>query len=179
MKRLALMVLMLAALASPAFAQYGGLGLFSDVQGNSCNLTDAGGTIQVHVFHILNPGEESSGSRWKMVPPAGAVWVYLAFSSTFSSIGQADSDISIGYSGCLTTTTYLGMAFWTSAVPGGTCTYVTITAPLGGEAEGTDCDFAAVILRKSGVAIVNPDAGCQCNIPTQPSTWGQVKALYR
>jgi hypothetical protein len=30
-----------------------------------------------------------------------------------------------------------------------------------------------------GQLIVNPAPGCQCSVPVEETTWGQVKALYQ
>src|SRR5262249_35019512 len=97
---------------------------------------------------------------------------------TFTPIGNVTSDESLGYGSCVSTTTNLGNLLFinTAAVPA--CGYVSVVAadnfanPI-----ATDCVFGEYTV-KTGQAIMNPNAGCQCNIATQPTSWGKVKALY-
>jgi len=181
MKRLALMVIMVLALAAPAFAQTGSLGVFSDDQGNSCNITDIGGGafFSTYIVHKFSGGDiGATGCRFKVVPPAGSTWNYFAFTSAFTTIGGANTDLSVGYGGCQTVTFLVGSALWQSVVAGPPCSYVTIEEGLTGLLF-TDCNFGEVTQATPGKGIVNPTGGCQCNIAVQPATWGQVKALYR
>ena len=181
MKGFALMVLVVLALAAPALAGVGTLGVFADNQGNSCNITDAGGggLVTTYIVHKMGPGDEASGVRFRVDPPAGATWNYAAFTTAFTGVGAANTDISVGYGGCQPATILTGSVLWISIVAGPACTFVQIKEGFTGTVLATDCLFAEIVMPKPGEAIVNPNGGCQCNIAVQPSTWGQVKALYR
>jgi hypothetical protein len=177
MKRFALLVLVVLALASPAMAGLGTLGLFADNQGNSCNITDVGGFLSIYLLHVMKPGDESTATRFAIGPPAG--WTYVTYSTTFVGFGDAMSDLSVGYGGCQPSTIIVAQFFFTSTVAA-PCSYVNVL-PNGitNNVLGLDCNFAEIEMPKSGQAIVNPNAGCQCDVAVQPTTWGQVKALYR
>jgi len=182
MKRFALIVLVVLALAAPALAQQvGTLGIFSDDQGNSCDLTDAGGgsLVTTYVVHKIGPGDGTTGVRFRIEPPAGATWSYAAFSTTFTPVGQANVDLAIGYGGCQTLTFSVGSALWVSLVAAPACSWVTIKEGLTGVVLATDCAFQEWTMPTPGQAIANPNVTCPCDIAVQSSTWGQVKALYR
>jgi hypothetical protein len=183
MKRIGLLLLVLVVLAAPAFGRepVGALGFYADAAGNSCNLVDAGsGLLTYYVVHTFKPGEAAIGSRFKIVPPPGAAWAFITFQTTFTTIGQADSDVSVGYGiNCQSTAFEVGHVLYSSlgtAAPA--CSHLTFGAGLPGFILGLQCNFAEKVI-ETGVGIMNPNAGCQCNVATQPSTWGQVKALYR
>jgi hypothetical protein len=183
MKRFALSVIVIVALASPAFAQVGKIGVFSDAAGNSCNLTDTGGgsLINTYVVHKLGPADGSTGARFRIDAPAGATWTYIAFQSIYTSFGPANLDVSVGYGGCQSNAAVpVGNALWSSAVASPTCSFVYLRDPAGGtDINVTDCNYAVVIIPDPGEMRANPDGTCQCDIAVQPTTWGQVKALYR
>jgi hypothetical protein len=175
MKRFALMVLVLLAMASTAMAQgVGDISVYADDQGNSCDLTLPGFT-NWYVVHKFKPGEGSTSSRFKVVPPAGAV--IQAFNTTFVPVGDIKTDISVGYGTCINSTTNLGNIIVTGAAAA--CSYVSVLPPdIGGPVLATDCSFGEYTAG-AGQGIVGNDGSCPCNIATQPSTWGKVKSLYR
>jgi len=179
MKRIALIVLSLLALAAPAFGQVGDISLYADDQGNSCDITDPGGFWgdKLFVVHKFQPGEESIGIRFKIVPPVGATWTFISFSSTYTTVGGAGDDLSVGYGVCQTTTTLVGAAIVNSAVPAPACSYVSIGPGLPGIL-GLACNFAEIPIRH-GEGIVNGNGGCPCNVAVETTSWGKVKALYR
>ena len=180
MKRFALMVLVVLALAAPAFGQgVGDLSIYADDQGNICDITaNGGGTfMQPFVIQKFGTSEGSTGCRFKITVPVGMSIV--GFNTTFVPVGNVGSDLSLAYGVCLTTTTVLGnlQALSISASPA--CSYISVlaadnfTTPI-----ATDCSFGEYIMG-AGQAIVNNDGSCPCNIATSPSTWGKVKSLYR
>jgi hypothetical protein len=73
----------------------------------------------------------------------------------------------------------LGSALFNSSGAVAACSYVSVVnADNFVNPIATDCLFGEYPI-KTGQAIVNPDGSCQCNVATQPSTWGRVKSLYR
>jgi hypothetical protein len=180
MKRFGLLMLVLVVLASPAFGRdpVGDVSAYADAAGTDCNITDngGGGLLTIYVVHKFRPGESANGLRFKMDSPAGATWNYLSFSSTFTTVGQANSDISVGYGVCQSTTTTTGSALYLSIVASPSCGYVNFV-PGFTPVIATACDFGEHPL-DHGQGIVNPTGACQCNVATQPTSWGKVKALY-
>jgi hypothetical protein len=179
MKRLALTLVFLltVAFAANAFATaVGDISAYADDQGNSCNIAAPAGLVTVYIVHKFSDGGSATGCRFKVATPAGMT--FLAFNNAFTPIGNITTDISLGYGVCITTTTNLGSILYNSAGPAA-CTLVSVTAadnfanPI-----ATDCSFGEYTV-KTGSGILNPDGTCQCNIATQPTTWGSVKALYR
>lgn len=183
MKRFAIMVLFLLALASPAFAinGVGDISLYADDQGNSCEISAPGSPspFNIYLVHKFLPGEESTGSRFKVSFPAGIV--FFAFSANPSMVpgGTLTSDQTIGYGSCVTATTSLGYALVQAPSAVAACSYVSILgSDFTGLVQSTNCLFEERI-PGVGQAIVNPDVSCPCNIATHQSTWGKVKSLYR
>jgi hypothetical protein len=101
---------------------------------------------------------------------------FFAFNTPYVPIGNLTNDLSLGYGVCLTGTNSLGtvVASW------GASGTVAITAADGfPDIIYTDCSFGE-LPGHGGTAYVGSSAGdCNEPNPTQPSTWGQVKALYR
>jgi hypothetical protein len=183
MKRFALLMVCLLALAAPAFGQIegkvGDISAYADDQGSNCNITapGGGGLVTVFVVHKFSDGGGATGARFKGVAPGGLSFV--AFNTPFVPIGNFSQDLSLGYGLCITETTSLGSALYVNATAPAACSLLTIAAadnfanPI-----ATDCLFGEYTV-KTGSAIMNPTGACQCNIATQPSTWGRVKSLYR
>jgi hypothetical protein len=185
MKRFSLLMvsLLVLALAAPAYAQLlthvGDISAYADDLGSSCNITapGGGGLLTVYVVHKFTDGGGATGSRFKGTFPSGLSFV--AFNTPFVPIGNFTTDLSLGYGFCISTTTSLGSALFINATASPACSYVSIVAadnfvnPI-----ATDCSFGEYTV-KTGQAIVNPNGTCQCNVPTQPTSWGKVKALYR
>jgi len=182
MKRFGLLMLILAVLAAPAFARepVGDISVYADDQGNSCNITDNGGNglLTIYIVHKCRVGESATAVRFKIDPPVGSTWNYLSFASTFTTVGQANSDISVGYGICQSATTITGSALYISVVASPACGYVNLTPGLPGQVIAAACDFGEHPM-DHGQGIVNPNGTCQCNVATEPTSWGRVKALYR
>jgi hypothetical protein len=181
MKRFALIMVCLLALSAPAYAQLDGhvgdISAYADDTGSSCNINapGGGGLLNVYIVHKFSDGGGATGCRFKVLFPATGL-SYVTFSTTFTPIGNPTIDLSLGYGGCITTTTNLGNLLFinTAAVPA--CGYVTFTAPDGGfyaTPIATDCVFGEYVV-KTGSGIMNPDGSCQCNVATEPTSWGKV-----
>lgn len=183
MKRFALLVGILMALASPVFAinGVGDIGLYADDLGNSCEISAPGSPspFNIYLVHKFLPGEESTGSRFKVQFPAGII--FFAFSANPSMVpgGTLTADQTIGYGSCVTANTSLGFALVQAPSAVAACSYVSILgSDFTGLVQATNCSFEEFIVG-AGQAIVNPDDSCHCNIATHQSTWGKVKSLYR
>ena len=107
MKRFALIMVCLLAVSAPAYAQQvGDLSAYADDQGSACNITVPGaGTLNVYLVHKFSGGGGSTGVRFKVNSPAAGVFLATFVGTPFSAIGTASSDLSVGYGGCINTTT--------------------------------------------------------------------------
>jgi hypothetical protein len=183
MKRFALLVLCLVAVATPALAinGVGDISAYADANGTDCNILSPGGSAIMHVYvvHKFKNGEQSTYCRFKGQWPAGLVWLSSFNTGTNLAIGSFNTDISVAYGACITSTTLVGDALFQSAAVSPTCSYFELLAADGQLTPlATDCAFVEVQIGV-GKGIVNPDQNCQCNVATEPTSWGRVKALYR
>jgi len=182
MKRFGLIVVLVAGLASTASAQgVGKLGIYGDTAGNSCNILDQGAPAirPVYVVHKFDPGEGATASRFKIVA-TNVTMTFLGTSTSYAVLGAWDTGISIGYGQCVnTTTSILTINFFGVGANAACARFDMVPDPIPAAIQITTCDFGDVNVPNGGSAIVNPDANCQCNIATNQSTWGGVKALYK
>jgi hypothetical protein len=167
MKKILLLMVSALLISSVAMAtpHYG---VYSDCTGTSCSIA-AGFTSTTALVEKFSTG--TTGCRLKVTFPAGTT--FFAFTSPFVPIGNLTTDLSLGYGACLTGTTCLGTI--TAILAPGTISVVA--------ADGfnciiyTDCSFGEYC-GHGGTAYVGTTGNCN-EVPTHPSTWGQVKALYR
>ena len=180
MKRLALTLVFLltVAFAANAFATaVGDISAYADDQGNSCNIATPAGLVTVYVVHKFSDGGSATGCRFKVTYPAGLT--YLAFNQNYTPIGNITTDLSLGYGVCISTTSSLGSILFSSGGAVAACSHISVVAadnfpnPI-----ATDCSFGEYTV-KTGTGIANADGTCQCNVATEPTSWGKVKALYR
>jgi hypothetical protein len=185
MKKFVLTVLVLTLSASPALAQVGAVGFFADPQGNECNITVPILTaFAVYVVHKSPTG--ATGSQWRMVAPTSPSFFFNGggpgTAGNILAIGEPVNGIALAYGACLVGNSHIYTLnfFAVSAVPD--CSPMTIAASLQGggvtEVLSVDCallEYAVV----PGEARLNANASCDCDVPTQESTWGKVKSLYR
>jgi hypothetical protein len=156
------------AMATPHF------GLYSDCSGTSCVL--AGGFTTTNAL-VEKFAVGTTGCRLKVDMSLAAVGSSIfAFTTPFVPIGNISNDLSLGYGLCIDGTVCLGTLVMSFGVGNST---VSVT-----KADGfpyiiyTDCAFGEYE-GHGGTAYVGNAGDCQEPNPTQPSTWGQVKALYR
>jgi hypothetical protein len=179
MKRSVLIALVIVCSASMAFAQAGSIGVFSDAGGASCNFTDAGSLVQVYYYHL---NASATASQWKL-DLGGLMWTHLGDTMNYPTvIGTSVTGISIGYGACIAAPNALGVSnfFGSAAAPCSMIKIIPDPASLSGEIEAVDCSVPAVkVFPTGGAGIVNADGSCQCNVPVEETTWGQMKALYQ
>jgi hypothetical protein len=158
---------MVAVLLVANVAMADNISVYSDATGTSCVLA-AGFTSTAAVLHKF--AQCSYGSRFKVSFPAGTS--YFAFTSSFTTIGNLLDDLSFGYGTQQVGSIVLGTI--TAILANGTISV------LKADSQATilylDCNFAE-LEATGGNAYVGTTGPCP--VPTQPSTWGQVKALYR
>jgi len=186
--RLSLLVLVAVSVcAMPALADAPGgtIAVFADPLGENCYPQDiAPGLFQVYVVHIND--NAMTGSEFRVLAGEGFTGVYLGEypgSTGFVTVGYAFEGIAMGYGRCFPTPIHLlTMSFYVQGSSRSCCYFRVVADPRTGGLSGVTCDFEAVPA-EGGTTYVNPDGTCACRIPghptpVEPSTWGQVKAMY-
>lgn len=183
-----LIVVLAVALIVPAaaMAQYGVIGLYTDQGATSCDVVDNGqGVLDIYVVHTMVVG--ATAVQFKVQPSAGFTAVHVGDQTPYLFIGNSQTGISVAYGECLgapinvMTITYLFDG--TSSA----CGYLQVVgdpnAPTGSGLFAVDCapewEMQAHDVQ-GGSLFVNGDGSCPClsPVPTEPSTWGQIKAMY-
>ncbi len=175
-------------LAGSASAQPGAIALSSELNRVDCEIYDeVPGLINFYVLHVFSAGATSSQFMVKIHPGVVLTWLADTITEPFISIGNSQTGIAITYGSCLVspihilTITYLAFGLTEE------CSYLEVTpSPAAAlpEVLVTDCSNPPKLYASTGGAIVvNPNAICWCNFhwpdPVGPTTWGQIKALYR
>ncbi len=181
MKKAALLTIAMLCVASLVFAQGGSIGVFGDPGGTDCNIIDAApALLSVYVVHVNVPGATAS----QFAAPAPACMAsasYLSDGSVFPvTIGNSQTGVAIGYGACYAGPVHiLTINFFGSGLTTACCYYEVVPDPLvaSGQIEVVDC-VENLLFATGGIGIVNADGTCFCDVPTQDTTWGQVKSLY-
>ena len=141
----------------------------ADAEGVQCYFADIGFNDQIFVVHKFSQG--ATTSRFKVVFPPGSA--FFGFISSYSTIGLLTSDMSVGYGTCLTGSWVIGTAV--------AVLYAGIMEVQPANAFPTivysDCNFSEYVATGGRADVAT--GFCLCCIPTEPTTWGEVKALYR
>jgi hypothetical protein len=181
-----LVAVAITAMSEDASAQYGSLGIFSDMNGWGCMVDDvAPGFIATYVIHQNVGG--ATAVQFRVATEQGFTGVYSSHQegSGFLGIGLPPEDYSVAYGGCIDGTflvaTIIYQGFGTSTA----CSHIEVapapTSPLPGEIVAADCNFQYLRLPAYRFLEVNHQEACPlCYVnAVEPSTWGRVKALYR
>jgi hypothetical protein len=185
MKKSLLITLVILLSASLAFAQGGSIQITSGPTYTSCNFGDSG-TIFVYFWHMASPG--CTGCEFIMDWSQISGWTFLAANwGTFQQIGTPETGLSLAYGACLSGNISLGSAFYSATGASGTCKYLRLKAhpvpSIPGETHilVTDCTepFPGYMHATGGEGVVNSNTGCDCDVPAEETSWGQIKALYK
>jgi hypothetical protein len=184
MKKALLLSFALMLVAGMAFAQtgLGSVGIFSDPLGANCNLVDTApaGVKLYYVVHVLTTGATGSQYRAKM-PTCYTAGLYLADTNMFAvTIGNSQTGVAFAYPSCLVGPIHTQtIQIFGQGLTGPCCRWIVDGDPATGSAVPLVADCAFLVWPATGgVGILNPDGTCQCNVPNEDTTWGQVKALY-
>jgi len=159
------LLLTVAALMFATAASADHIGVYTDAAGVD-NTIPCGFTSTVTIIHKFTLG--STGSQFKLQLPPGST--FFSFSTTYTPVGSATTDLALGYGTCEFGSIALG-------------TLIAILAP--GQIKVLPADGQASIIVVDCTFTEHPATGGtgnvfgNCPVPTQPSTWGSVKALYR
>lgn len=183
MKRVALLSFCLLMISSLAFAQGGQVGVFSDVAATNCNYADASvGLGSIYVVHITDGvAAGAQGSQFKIDLGAGVNMTVTGVQANYPLvIGEPYTGVAVTYNVCaaLPTLVYtLNFFNQGTSVP---CSYVSVIgyAQTGGAVRVLACSGIEYNLPAGGQLIVNSDGSCDCDIPVDDATWGEIKALY-
>jgi hypothetical protein len=180
MKRVVLLAIATLFAASMAFAATNGsIGIFADPAGTNCNLPGTPGIAYYYFVHVNAIG--ATASEWAAPAPSCMTAVRLADLGVFAiNLGTTSGGITIGYGTCKTGTFHIMTALYQVVMaPTPCCRWLVVADPNlpSGKIEIPDCAFL-MAYGTGGQGIVNMTVNCPCNVPTQETTWGQVKALY-
>ena len=179
MKKVVFLTVALVFAASMAFAQAGSVGIFGDPAGTDCNLPDAiPGLTPYYVVHV---NAVATASQFSAPAPACLLASYLSDTSVFPvTIGSSQTGVAIGYGSCQAGNIHvLTINYFTQGLTAPCCYYEILPDPViaSEKIEVVLCDNS-LVYASGGVGIVNSDGSCLCDVATEDSTWGQVKALY-
>ncbi len=181
MKKMALLTIAMLCVASLVFAQGGSIGAFGDMGGTDCYITDAApGLLSIYIVHVNVPG--ATACQFAAPTPACmTAATYLSDSSPFAVvIGSSQTGVAIGYGGCFTGPIHvLTIQYFASGMTAPCCYFDVVPDPYlpSGQIEVVDC-VENLIYATGQSGLVNADGSCECGVPTQDTTWGQMKALY-
>jgi hypothetical protein len=175
-----------------AFAEIGNIGLFSDPGGTVCNLyDDVTGLVQIYVVLSYIPTwiDGAMGARFMVECDDGVNMIYIdeIIPDPFIAEGNSLTGIDMGSPICypsphlILTIRYYGQGL------SDICSYCRVVAhpvPLNEQypeaiyiiiCDGLPYWFSAT----GGEIVINPDAGCNCDVPVEETSWGKIKSLYR
>ncbi len=183
MKRFANAVPFLALLIAPLPASADHIGVYTDESGSYCHLEVAPGQqVSVYVVHIYTLG--ARGSTFAVIDDTGFVRLAEVRHSGFFSSGSVYSGVVVSYFDCqVGHAAPFRLDFFTVDPRVDPCaaSLRVVGNPLRGDASPVVQDCTDLLHPATGGEFVFGPAycsGCSAN-PTQDSTWGKVKALYR
>jgi hypothetical protein len=188
MKKALVVTLGLLCISSLAFAQAGSLGLFVDSGGTDCDAAHpaSGGYFSLYVYHLWSPGATAARfmvdhSSW------GCDLVHFADQCPMGTplVGNSDTGVAVTYGMCMASPAHiLTIVYQGGTTTGSDCCLVQVVGdpalspPI---VQIADCDDPPQLFEATGGGVIlNPIPGvCECSVATQPTSWGQIKALYR
>jgi hypothetical protein len=164
MKRAILVTLVVVSVSSPAFAQTGYIGLFSDPTYVDCEFNDImPALVPVYVVHKSCPG--ATGSQWKVQEGGGFTCTFVGEIHVFpQTIGSTYTGITIDYEACLSSDILLATINYFCNGLSPTCSYLEVVpdpASGTGMIEVLDCANPPNVLPGNGSRLyVNNDGSC-------------------
>jgi len=181
MKKVLLIALAITMVASVSMADE--ISVFADNQGTSCNFVGPAGPSPVTFYVVHKTVNGATGSQFKIVN--STAWTLSpSVLGGFLSIGDAYTNLSLAYGGCLAgpNIAVVQLAGFAFPAPGDPCMQVSVVAAPNTVGILTiDCTFAEIPALTGGFTINGDALTCPCGPPnaTEQSTWGKVKSLYR
>ena len=188
MRKLLLRCVIILAVPCLVFAQGGNITLSSDTEGTDCNIFDVQpGVIRVHVLHTLATTMVSGSAFSVPIPGCAVGMTWVGDVGVFPvTVGFSPTGIAISYGGsCLETPFHILTIVYFGQGTSSSCCLLNVGPPNPGHCDleqpcAVDCVSPddRIIPANGSSAIINPDASCQCNVPVEETTWGQVKNLF-
>jgi hypothetical protein len=158
------MALLALPLAGAALAQ-ATVGIYSDVSGIGCTLSDkAPGLIAYYVVVRPEPGGGTTGAQFAAPKPSCFTASYVGDSAApgMLTIGNSQTDISVGFGACLEDPAYiLSINYFGLGTTPPCCAYPVVAAPNKSGIIVVDCTFAERI-GTGMVSYINADQSCVC-----------------
>ena len=179
MKKSLLIALTLLCISSLVMAQPGNLGVFADPAGLSCTLGMT--TTLVYVVHFNTAA--ATACQFALEAPAGLTHLATIAGGTNLLLGNALTGAGVSYGMCRQGPIYVAMVMYSGAVTT-PCDLISVVADPSANPPGiymADCSTpnpVAFEITTSGSAVFS-DGSCDCNVPTEDTSWGQIKALYQ
>jgi hypothetical protein len=182
MKQAFVIATALVMMASAGLAQNGSLALYADPGFLDCSFLDTSvGPVVVYVVHRAPAG--ASGVHFRLAPSPGFTCAYQSvdFGSGFG-IGSPTSGAGVSYGLCATTDILVATVTYSCLGTSATCAYLSAEADPNypsGQLVATDCEVLPGSSSIPGSKLyANPNNTCGCSVGVEPSTWGEIKALY-
>jgi len=190
MKKALLLTIAILCVASLAFAQAGAgsVGVFADPAGTVCNLYDsAPGLFLAYVVHVYAPG--ATASQFRVTSNNAMTYLSEAVTAPYIKIGTCAGPSGFGcaiaYGGCYPSPIMiLTLQYFASGISP-QCSYfkvepdISVTPPKA-DVLATDCASPPnLLIATGGTAYINPNATCECDVPVEETSWGQIKSLYK
>jgi hypothetical protein len=136
------------------------LGLFADASGTSCSLADKGAGLR-DVYVVLNGPSTYTGVRFAATKPACFNATWIADTTPYVTIGNSQSDVSIGFGECLPApVNCMKITYMSAGDTQGCCQYALDSPIIIGKMLVTDCNFAELIPRSDPVLGISSDDAC-------------------
>ena len=171
MKKVLLLMVAVLMISSVAMATEQ-ISVFTDGTGTNCALGNIAGQFSPTATVVETSSTGSTGSRFKVTFPVGTA--FFGFTTPWVPVGALNTDLSLAYGSCLNGTIVLGTINAIYGAGTGTLEKADLQAKI----IYTDCNFGEYEAI-GGLFYVNGSGPCLPAVATEPSTWGQVKALYR
>ena len=172
MKKVLLLMVAVLMISSVAMSAEH-IGVYTDGTGTVCALGNIAGQFSPSATVVEKSTTGSTGCRFKVTFPPGTS--FFGFNTPWVPIGAINSDLSLAYGSCITGNITLGTINAIYGAGTGTIGPADLFASI----IYTDCSFGEYPAT-GGYFYVNGTGICEDpGVATEPSTWGQVKALYR
>jgi hypothetical protein len=182
MKRALLLSLGIILASGLAYGQAGFIGLFTDFGYTDCSLVDTPGEVSVFAIHKASAG--ATASQFRIAVDPGMTCTTVEVINNFpTTLGDPASGISISYGFCYPSDILLFTWVFSCSGTSAPCSIMEVVpdpAAASGTIEVFDCNQFKLV-GGGGIMYVNPDGSCDCGevVPSEDTSWGQIKSLYQ
>jgi hypothetical protein len=132
----------------------------------------------LYVVHTLHP--EATGSRFRVVFDPGVTCVATNLEYLFAHTGDLFSGVTFDYGLCRPLPLVVARLHLSCFGTSQACSFVRVEpdpASTTGDIDARDCT-GTLQWGTGGMLLVNPDNTCY-PVPTEDTTWGKIKSMYR